>query len=112
MHKSSHIISSLKNLGINIAVDEVQKLVKYFLDIVDLIKVGHDQRVLGQKLLFLLFEPLVKLILDLCLLVLQLLLQVKESLIDVLHLLELESLQLFLHLLEQFAIFIVKSLCI
>ena len=67
---------------------------------------------LRQELLLLLFEPFLKLILNLLLLILQLLLQIEKAFINIFHLLEFESLQLFLDLLQQFRIFIIETLSI
>jgi hypothetical protein len=112
VHKSGHIVSSLKDLGVHVAVNKVEKLIKNFFDIADLIQVSDDERMLGQELLFFLFEPLLELILDLLLLVFKLLLQIKEAFVNIFHLLKLESFQFFLHLLEQFAILIIEPLCV
>lgn len=100
MHECCDIVGSLQNLGINVAIYEVEQLVKNFLNVGNLVQVCNDQRVLGHKLLFFLLKPLVKLIFDLQLLVFELFLEVKETLIDVFHLLELEPFQLLLYLFQ------------
>lgn len=112
MHKSGHVVGSLKDFGVHIAVDEVEKLIKNFFDIAYLIQVGHDERMLGQELLLFLFEPLLEFILDLLLFIFKLFLQIKEAFVYIFHLLKLESLQFFLDLLQQFAILIIKPLCV
>ena len=99
MHECGHVVGSLEDFGIDIAVNEVEQLIEYLFDIADLVQIGHNQGVLGQKLLLLLLKPLLKLILNLLLLILQFLLQIKETLINILHLLEFQPLQLLLHLL-------------
>jgi hypothetical protein len=107
VHECCDVVGTLQNLRINVAIDEIQQLIKYLFDVADLVQVGNDERVLGQELLLLLLEPLFKFVLDLLLLVFKFLLQVEEAFVDILHLLEFESLELFLHLLEQLAIFII-----
>ena len=107
MHECCDVVGTLQNLRINVAIDEIQQLIKYLFDVADLVQVGNNERVLGQELLLLLLEPLFKFILDLLLLVFKFLLQVEEAFVDVLHLLEFEPLELFLHLFEQLAIFII-----
>ena len=62
---------------------------------------------LCQELLLFFSEAFLELVLDLLLLVLQLTLQVEEAFVNVLHLLELEALQLLLNLFEQLAVFVV-----
>ena len=112
MHESGHIVGSLKDLGVHIAVDEVEQLIKNFFDIAHLIQVGHDQRMLGQELLLFLLEPLFKFIFDLLLFIFKLFLQIKEAFINIFHLLKLKSLQFFLYLLQQLAILIIEPLCV
>lgn len=112
VHEGGDVVCSLQNLGIDVAVDEVEQLVEHLFDVVDLVQVRHDQRLLRHELLLLLLEPLVELVLYFLLFVLQFLLQVKEPLVDVLHLLELQPLQLLLNLLQQLAVLVIEPLCI
>ena len=100
MHESGHVVCSLKDLSVNVAIDEVEKLIEDFFDVAYFIQVSYDQRMLGQELLLFLFEPLLKLIFDLLLLIFKLFLQIEETFVDILHLLKLESLQFFLYLLQ------------
>ena len=100
MHESGNVIGSLQDFGVNIAVNEVKKLIENFFDIAHLIQVSNNERMLGQELLLLLFKPLLEFIFDLLLFVFKLLLQIKESFIDIFHLLKLKSLQFFLYLLK------------
>jgi len=99
VHKSGNVIGSLQDFGVNIAVDKVEELIENFFDIAHLIQVSNNQRMLGQEFLLLLFEPLLEFIFDLLLFVFKFFLQIKEALINIFHLLKLEPLQFFLHLL-------------
>ena len=112
VHERCDVVSSLQNFRVHIAIDKGQQLIEDFLDVGDLVQIGDDERVLCEELLFLLFEAFLELILDFLLLVFQLPLEVEEAFVDVFHLLELETLQLLLDLLEQFTILIVETLCV
>lgn len=98
VHKRSDIISSLQYFGINIAVYEIQKLIKNFFNIANFIEISHNQRVLSEELLFLFFETLFKLILDFLLFILKFFLQIEKAFINIFHLLEFKSFELFLNL--------------
>lgn len=110
MHEGCHVVGALQDLGIHVTVNKVQQLVEHFFDVADLVQIRYDQRVLRQKLLFLLLETLLELILYLLFLIFKLLLQVEEALVNILHLLKFQPLQLLLHLLEQLTVLVIKSL--
>ena len=100
VHERRDVVSSLQNFRVDITIDEAQQLIEDLLDVGDLIQVGDYERMLREELLFLFFESLLELVLDLLLLVFKLPLEVEETLVDVFHLLEFEALQLFLDLLK------------
>ena len=62
---------------------------------------------LGQEFLLLLLESLLKFVFNLLLLVLKFFLEVKKALINVLHLLEFKSLELFLNLFKELRVLII-----
>lgn len=98
MHKRGDIISSLQYFGIDIAIYEIQKLIKNFFNIANFIQISDDQRVLSQELLFFFFETLFKLILDFLLFILKFFLQIEKAFINIFHLLKFKSFELFLNL--------------
>lgn len=112
VHERSDVVCSLQDLGIYIWVDEIKQLVKHLLNVANFWKVSDDQRMLCQELLLLFLKSLFKLILNLLLLIFKFLLEVKEALVDILHLLEFESFKFFLYLFQQLRVFIVQSLSI
>jgi hypothetical protein len=67
---------------------------------------------LRKEFLFLFLKPFFKFILDLLLLVFKFLLEVEKPLINILHLLEFEPFELFLHLFQQLGIFVIQPLSI
>lgn len=67
---------------------------------------------LRQEFLLLLFKSLLEFIFNFLFLILKLFLEVKKSLINVLHLLKLKSFELLLDLLKQLRVLIIESLCV
>ena len=64
VHKCGNIIGSLKDFSIDVAINEIKKLIKNLLNITNFIKISNDQRVLRQEFLFLLFKSLFKFVFD------------------------------------------------
>mmetsp|Transcript_33047 Transcript_33047/g.50660 ORF Transcript_33047/g.50660 Transcript_33047/m.50660 type:complete len:214 (-) Transcript_33047:412-1053(-) len=112
VHEGGYITGSLQDFSILVGVDKVEQLIEDLLDIGNLVQVSDDERALGLELLLFAVEPLQVLVLNLLLFVFQLLLEVHESLVNVVHLLGLQPLEFLLYLLEQLAVLVVKSLSI
>ena len=99
VHKCGNIIGSLKDFCIDVAINEIKKLIKNLLNITNFIKISNDQRVLRQEFLFLLFKSLFKFVFDFLFLIFKFLLQIKEAFVNIFHLLEFQSFEFFLDLL-------------
>ena len=74
MHEGCHICRLLKDLSIRTIVNELQQLVEYLLNVLNLLEVRGYQTHLRDQLLFLGTKPLFEVILELLLLLIQLLL--------------------------------------
>jgi hypothetical protein len=64
VHESGYVVGSLQDFRVNIAVNKVEELIENFFDVAYLVQVGNNQRMLGQELLLLLFEPLLEFVFD------------------------------------------------
>ena len=74
VHEGCHICRLLKDLSIRTIVNELQQLVEYLLNVLNLLEVRGYQTHLRDQLLFLGTKPLFEVILELLLLLIQLLL--------------------------------------